>query len=266
MFRSRSDNHSSDLLQLLKTLAPVWERENRLIELPDDRPTIFVGDIHGDRDAAEHVLSMFPPESGVLVFLGDILDRGPDSLGSLKVILRRKAEHPDSTHLLMGNHEAWAAVQFRPAGFWLELSPKEAHRIAEGLRPLPFAAWHPDGLLGVHGALPDLPALESIRDVDLGSDAWRAMTWGDWVDDDALKTFAGPRPAFGPSSFSKRANQLGVRLLIRSHQPASPLSMFADRCLTIFSTSAYGRGCRQVARWTPESTTSTVRDLELIEI
>ncbi|HAZ27318.1 TPA: serine/threonine protein phosphatase, partial [Candidatus Acetothermia bacterium] len=61
-------------------------REGRLVSLHDERTTVFVGDIHGDRDATERVLDRFPPGEHVLVFLGDYVDRGDDSVGNLTLL------------------------------------------------------------------------------------------------------------------------------------------------------------------------------------
>ncbi|MBC7099953.1 hypothetical protein H5T52_12770 [Candidatus Bipolaricaulota bacterium] len=49
----------------------VLEKEPRLIRLPPERTTVFVGDTHGDREATEEVLRRYFDELHVLVFLGD---------------------------------------------------------------------------------------------------------------------------------------------------------------------------------------------------
>lgn len=256
-----------DLLKLLEQVLPSdAPRFSRLIRLPDDRPIVFVGDIHGDRDAVETVFSRFPVPDHVIVFLGDIVDRGADSLGALKLVLERKREAPSSIHLLMGNHEAWGVSQFSPADFWQNLTVEQADKCARHLMTLPLAAWHPSGTLATHGGLPNLRSLDAIDDIELGSEAWRAITWGDWVSD---RRFAGRfegRPTFGPTTFEERSSQLGVKVHIRSHQPTAPLYLFDDRCLTLFTSIAYGGGTRRVARLAPGQRVETARDLKLIEI
>jgi len=63
-------NHLIDLLgQALPAEAP------RLVRLPQDRPIVYVGDIHGDMDAVNIVVSRFPSPDHIIVFLGDIVDR-----------------------------------------------------------------------------------------------------------------------------------------------------------------------------------------------
>lgn len=256
-----------DLLRLLREALPSDAlRPPRLVRLPDDRPVVFVGDIHGDRDAVETVFSRFPVPDHVIVFLGDIVDRGADSLGALTSVVGGKLEDPSSVHLLMGNHEARGVSQFSPADFWDSLPQDQSEELAHHLTKLPLAAWHPSGTLATHGGLPNLRSLDAIDDVELGSEAWRAITWGDWGSD---RRFAGRfegRPTFGPRTFQERSFQLGVKVQIRSHQPTAPLYLFDDRCLTLFTSIAYGGDTRRVALLAPGQRIETARDLQLIEI
>ena len=239
----------------------------RLIELPDHRPILFVGDTHGDREATEFVLSRFPPTSHVIVFLGDAVDRGPDSRGNLQCILAALRDHPKSVHFLMGNHEAWAVDPFTPADFWLNLEPNEAQDLAAVLSRLPLAAHHPAGLLAVHGALPNLAERHEIEDIETGSEAWRAITWGDWADRGARPPIGmGRRPMFDRSDFEHRAQSLGIHVVVRSHQPSAPRYLFDQRCLTLFTSLAYGDGVRRVALLPPGRELRTALDLDLIEI
>jgi len=64
-----------------------------------------VGDIHGRLEKLERLLAALPlqPEDR-LVFLGDYVDRGPDSRGVVDRLIRVAAERP--CVFLMGNHES----------------------------------------------------------------------------------------------------------------------------------------------------------------
>jgi len=256
-----------NLGQIAQACVPRWRKEGRLVRLPEDRTIVFVGDTHGDLDATKRVFATYPPSNHTLVFLGDAVDRGPDSAGNLTLILETKLRYPKAVHLLMGNHEAWAAASFSPADFWERLDGREVECLSESLLHLPLAAHHPAGVLAVHGAIPDLPTLRSIEDVAVGSAAWRAITWGDLHEKEAHETsIAWGRPSFSRTAFDERANRLGVRVLVRSHQPFSPTYMFDDRCLTIFSSSAYGDGPRRIALLHPGTSLQSARDLVLEEI
>jgi len=254
--------------ELLSDVAEIFEKQGRLIELPKDKTIVFVGDTHGDREATERVFDRFLDTDHVIVFLGDYVDRGPDSAGNLESILQTKLAYPEAVFLLMGNHEGWAVTTFSPADFWQCLAPKDEQRIASPLSLLPFAAWHPSGVLALHGALPDTDSIEAIQDVKLGSSDWRRITWGDWMD--APGTVLDPgalgRPVYGRDAFETILNRLGLKALVRSHQPHAPTHLYEDRCLTIFTSKAYGGTQRHVALLRPEKAIRTARDLELVEI
>src|SRR5262245_53927524 len=73
-------------------------------------PTIAIGDIHGNLSALEDLLEKVMPalsKRDHLVFLGDYIDRGPDSRGCVERILRARAEAPCPVVALLGNHEQW---------------------------------------------------------------------------------------------------------------------------------------------------------------
>jgi len=252
--------------KLLSKAQACFQREGRLIRLPTGKPIVFVGDTHGDRDATQQVFSQFLSSDSAIVFLGDYVDRGADSAGNLELLLRTKLAHPDRVFLLMGNHEGWAVTSFSPADFWQHLSPQEERAIAESLSFLPFAATHPRGVLALHGALPDVDTIEEVKAIQLGSSNWRRITWGDWADRPGQVVDPGAfgRPTFGRNAFETIANRIGLKALVRSHQPFAPTYLFRECCLTIFTSNAYGGTKRQVAILRPGEAFKSARDLELV--
>jgi serine/threonine-protein phosphatase PP1 catalytic subunit len=255
-------------LSLVEEFRKVVEGEPRLIQLGTQPTAVFVGDTHGDREATEEIFRRYLDDQHVLVFLGDYVDRGPDSLGNLALLMRAKIAHPERVYLLMGNHEGWAVAPFVPADFWRSLSQKEEKIFAETLALLPFAAHHPAGVLALHGALPDVDDLSEINEITLGSANWRKITWGDWVDGPGYLVDPGffGRPAYGRDYFFEVMERLGLRVLVRAHQPDAPLFLYDKRCLTLFTTRAYGPGPRRVALLYPGKTVRTAQDLEIREI
>ncbi len=251
----------------MNELQEILSREGRLVSLPADRTVVFVGDTHGDVQATQQVLHHYPPDEHVLVFLGDYVDRGPDSHGNLRIVLEAKRDHPQGVFLLMGNHEAWAVTPFSPAEFWQEMTPDQSRVWGEFLAGLPLAVHHSSGVLGLHGALPDVSSLSEIAGIELGSADWRKIVWGDWAEVPGFVVDPGihGRPALGSDYFKEVAGRLGIKVLVRSHQPHAPSYMFGDRCLTLFTSRAYGT-VRQVALLHPGRRLSTARDLELVEL
>jgi len=89
-----------------------------------------VGDIHGHLDALRPLIGKLrddlaksrPAERPLLVFLGDYVDRGPDSRGVIEAILALEAAGDFEVAALKGNHEAALLRFLADAGFgpnWL---------------------------------------------------------------------------------------------------------------------------------------------------
>ncbi|MDR1044804.1 MAG: serine/threonine protein phosphatase [Candidatus Adiutrix sp.] len=74
----------------------------------DDQRIFVVGDIHGCYDKLKKMLRRLDWRLGrgeLLIFLGDYIDRGPDSYEVVESILELQAQAPDEVITLMGNHE-----------------------------------------------------------------------------------------------------------------------------------------------------------------
>lgn len=69
--------------------------------------TFVVGDVHGRCAQLYKLLEMLPRKqsSDMLVFLGDLIDRGPDAPGCVDYVLKLQRENPEYVICLRGNHE-----------------------------------------------------------------------------------------------------------------------------------------------------------------
>ena len=69
--------------------------------------TFVVGDIHGRCAQLHNLLGMLPRDESTdkLVFLGDLIDRGPDVPGCVEHILNLCTANPEQVLCLRGNHE-----------------------------------------------------------------------------------------------------------------------------------------------------------------
>lgn len=75
------------------------------MEIGHFRQVIAIGDVHGCREELDELLSRLQPAEGDrLVFLGDLIDRGPESVGTVRLAREACALCPGST-LIVGNHE-----------------------------------------------------------------------------------------------------------------------------------------------------------------
>lgn len=232
-----------EIEQLLNEAEQVFASEAKLIEMEAGR-VIFVGDTHGDLEATETVIRKYLRPENRLVFLGDYVDRGPFSLQNINLLLGQKIKHADSLYLLMGNHEGHAVLSFHPADFWEGLDADLRRRYGEVLCQLPLAVSSSNGIIALHGALPDVPALDDVNGIKPGSTEWQQITWGDWHG--STGEFLGLDPdtarlQFGQDWFEQLMGRFNKNVLVRSHQPDAPAVMFGGRCLTIFTSSAYRR-------------------------
>jgi serine/threonine protein phosphatase 1 len=125
--------------------------------------TFAIGDIHGCLDKLTRLVAVCEARAAGrparFVFLGDYIDRGPDSRGVIDVLMRRQQAQPAAVVCLRGNHEQLAIDAHddeRAMPLWLQNSGgrtlrnyretngrmSDAH--LEWLRALPFC--HDDGL------------------------------------------------------------------------------------------------------------------------
>jgi serine/threonine protein phosphatase 1 len=83
--------------------------------------TFVVGDVHGRCSQLEKLVEMLPRQDGdTLVFLGDLIDRGPDAPGCVDKVLHLHRDDPENVFSLRGNHEQMM-LDFidEGAGLWL---------------------------------------------------------------------------------------------------------------------------------------------------
>ena len=201
-------------LKLLEEVGELLEQENSLIQL-ETGTVIFVGDTHGDLEASEKVIDTYMMPGNTVVFLGDYVDRGEFSAENLNTLLRLKLENPKGLYLLMGNHEGHSAVKFQPADFWQSLDSQLYNQYSYVLSRLPLVVSTSNGIMALHGALPDVKCLEDVNSIEFGSDPWHQITWGDWQETEGgalgSDAFSG-RPQFGKSWFEAGMNQLGKKI------------------------------------------------------
>jgi len=113
--------------------------------------TIAIGDIHGNLRALEDLLDFISKEVGAedtVVFLGDYIDRGPDTKGCIERIIALQSDMKANVVALLGNHEEWLLQTYRDykRHSWIigmeafetirSYSPSAAKRLGEELEKL----------------------------------------------------------------------------------------------------------------------------------
>ena len=236
----------------------------KLIEIKKAKKVIFVGDTHGDLEASQKVIKDYLKPKNKIVFLGDYVDRGPFSKENLDFLLKIKKENPEQIFLLQGNHEGYKFFKFSPAEFWESLNSEDFQKYSQIVEKFPLAVVVKD-IIALHGVLPDLKNLEDFEKIENGDENWFRICWGDFYDmageNLGIDIFTG-RPRFGRDYFFKLMKRFKKKVLIKSHQPDSPSFMFDDKCLTIFTSSAYSRE-RTIAVFDFEKEIKTARDLAI---
>ncbi len=155
-----------------------------------------IGDIHGRSDLLSALIDEAAREpklckKRVIVFLGDFVDRGPDSLGALDLAMAAKARvGADEAITLMGNHETMMRLALDPETPWNDaidafdtwLGNGGDRTVAEFLKTEDSPEYLDDLLTNARGSLPP-----RIR-------AWLQASRASWRSGHVLFVHAGVNP------------------------------------------------------------------------
>lgn len=149
-----------------------------------------IGDIHGDFYALHSLVSHIRkacPGFGI-IFLGDLIDRGPHPIECLWYLLKVADDHPNRVLWLAGNHDVGVHFDDRAGIFRSTVEPAEfvsdlnivdscaplrrafGQEYIELSRGLPRAAVMPDGLLLTHGGFPHTDLQQELSALSFGAD------------------------------------------------------------------------------------------------
>lgn len=230
-----------------------------LVELNVPNNLVVVGDIHGDITSLRTIMQninfqeFLSNSNNKLIFLGDYIDRGSNSVEVLRIVFYLKREYPDSVILLCGNHEAidkyYCATHTLPS----ELSyrfEKISNTIYDKLfflfRLLPRVTIIRNNLLLIHGGIPTCIDVRdfysSVSETKLDAKIEEELLWNDPRSDmpenlDWVDSRRGFGRHFGKNISKKFLDHIKVKALIRSHEPCHGFRVDHDNMiLTLFST------------------------------
>jgi len=218
-----------------------------------EAPLKIVGDIHGQYFDLLRLFEYggFPPDANYL-FLGDYVDRGPNGLETICLLLAYKIKYPLNFFMLRGNHES-AAIN-RIYGFYEECKDRyHTLKIWKSFNDcfncLPLGAIIEDKILCIHGGLsPDLKNLDQIRRIVRPTEIPDAGLLCDllWADPDADQSGWGANDrgvsfTFGGDVVEGFLRKHDFDLIVRAHQVVEDgYEFFAKRQLvTVFSAPNY---------------------------
>ncbi|MFX1409211.1 MAG: metallophosphoesterase [Promethearchaeota archaeon] len=250
-----------DISKILSKAKDIFKEENLLLEFNiDDREenVYVIGDIHGNLDSLLTLIDIMKKSNPkLIIFLGDIVDRGIRQLECLIVILAFKILNPNRVFLLKGNHETLEMNQYY--GFFQEFIQRfndqnKFKEILEIYYILPFCATINSKTLCLHGGIPEdieiLKKLKGLKPQDIHSvfksisDGLYQIIWND--PKEGLKgfvdSFRGPGiKFFGEDVFNSFMEANNLKYLIRAHEcfPEGYRWFFNNHLLSIFSSANY---------------------------
>jgi protein phosphatase len=228
--------------------------EGGLVYLPSRGKAIVVGDLHGDLQSLIFILEdsgfirSSPQDREYIVFLGDYGDRGDESVEVYYLILSLKSIFKEKVILLRGNHEGPQDLGVRPHDLPYFLRARYAgewRKIYESLRELFDSLLHSviakEKYLMLHGGLPE--GITSVSDIAYAHQYHPDKRYLEqilWSDPGRTpQTCPSPRGAgriFGEKITREILDRLGIRTLIRSHEPCEGTSLnHKGKVLTLFS-------------------------------
>jgi GGDEF domain-containing protein len=230
-----------------------------IVYLPAEGKAIFVGDTHGELTTIKNIVSennfidrVERGEKLYLVMTGDYVDRGPQTVENIEALLDLKQRYPNNIILLRGNHETAEINQqlsYNPLKYQLEKkygSSKGTElwkKYNEVFNDLPYVAVTGNGIVALHGGIPE--GINSFNDLTkLSANQKEQILWSD--PNENVKGFRessrGAGNEFGQDAFNNFMDNIGGKVLIRSHQYFQEgfKKSFDGKLITIFSAE-YGR-------------------------
>jgi len=258
---------SQEFLELISHVDQILSKEERgegklkivgrLVHIPPFGEAIVIGDIHGDLSSLKRMLSeskvlskLSDKNDFYLIFLGDYGDRGAYSPEVYYVVLTLKNVFPDKVILLQGNHEGPEDLLVYPHDLPYHLRRKFGsdslivyRELSRIFRRFYTAVIIRGKCVMLHGGVPS--EAKNVGDVAFAyrkhpsESHLEEILWSDPVDEISGK-YPSPRGAgysFGKDVTEKFLKILGVKLLIRGHEPADGGYKFNHdgKVLTLFS-------------------------------
>ena len=232
-----------------------------LVEIYDLQNIVIVSDLHGDSKSLLQILSEINYEQFLsnpmnkLIFLGDYIDRGSDSISIMYSVCYLKSTYPDSIILMRGNHEAPAELPFSPHDFpygiedrfgnrWREIYKKLLYMFTQ----LTLATLIRHKLLLVHGGLPTEDAAPAnfrksiafAQKNHVRSRVFEELLWNDpsHIDENRgqQRSRRGFGRYFGPNVTLRWLQASGTKAIVRGHEPCQGFKLdHNNMIMTLFS-------------------------------
>lgn len=240
------------IISIIKEAKEVFAREKNVLYIEGD--TAVVGDIHGQFFDFLNILDLIGDGKKIL-FLGDYVDRGYNSVELLTYLAILKILNPNDIFLLRGNHENRS--QTIVYGFYEECTQKYDHAIywmfCELFEHLPLVSIVNKSYFCVHGGISPGLTLDWIESRNRAQEYgdFSCVLWGDPVDDvdEFSVSQRGAGFLYGKKAVDSFLNEVNCQYLVRSHQlVANGFEVkFNGKCITVWSAPNYCYRCKNLA-------------------
>ena len=231
--------------------------KDSLVEIADLNQLVVVGDLHGDIRALAAILDGIGHEFlqdplNKIVFLGDYVDRGSDSMGVLHTVCRLKQKSPDSVILMRGNCEAPSEFPFSSHDLPFQIRERFGrdakmlyNKTLSFFQLLPLAVTVKGALLMVHGGLPteacEPQQIATAAKNHVRSRVMEEILWNDPRDIDAppwwRTSSRGIGHYFGSEITQRWLAATETRAVVRGHEPCQGYGIaHGGAVITVFST------------------------------
>jgi serine/threonine-protein phosphatase PP1 catalytic subunit len=246
--------------KIIRTTTRILEEENLFLKFDvyKDEEVYVIGDIHGNLETLMKLLEIINNNNPKLViFLGDIVDRGPKQLECLLIVLALKILSPLKYYIVRGNHETLEMNQYY--GFFQDFilrfhDQNKYNEILSIYDRIPICAVINESILCLHGGIPqDIDILKKLngkksKDFStlskLVSQGVFQIMWND--PKSGLHGFSDSFRGsgikfFGSNAFENFMKYNNLKYLIRAHEcfPEGYRWYFNNRLLSIFSSANY---------------------------
>lgn len=208
-------------------------------------PVVVVGDIHGEFIDLLNIFVQFgSPATTKYLFLGDIVDRGDDSVDTVLLLCMLKILYPTNLYIIRGNRDTFCiTAECREKGLKFD-------SFYDVFWTLPFAAVISNRIFCVHGGISmQYPKLDDIKQIHRPVQLTAGSGISELVENDFTREISDYgnhsehqlQCLVGPTAVKKFLDVNGLSLIIRGHKHVKTGFEFTlDNVITVVSSRISG--------------------------
>jgi protein phosphatase len=248
---------SLDFIQAVDKAVTVMQDERRFgyivggkiaggfMELQIPENLVIIGDLHGDFTSFFEILQNIDFEyflgnpNNKIIFLGDYVDRGTNSIRILYMLCILKYKYPNSVILMRGNHESPAEFPFCSHNLPIDimnLFGAETGKLIYNKKILPFFKHLPEPMISDFKQIFAASAENYLRDTVMEEILWndpRENIGNNLYWENSKRGFG---KYFGINISKKWLKTCGAKVIVRGHEPCQGFRIdHSGAIMTLFS-------------------------------